>query len=118
MSDSKQWDRGQDILRKLTAGQPTHDDPTVNEIFPDFWKMQVEHLFGGVWSRPDLGLKERIMVNLAGLIFHKFNFGIANRMRWAVNNGISREEVLEIILHTANYTCWGSGVEATRAAKD
>lgn len=116
MTESKQWAKGQDMLRKLTADQSTHDDETLNEIFPDFWKMHVEHLFGEVWPRKNLGIRERIMVSLTCLIFQKVNSEISKCMRWALNNGISREEILEICMHVAHYRGWPTGVNAIHVA--
>jgi 4-carboxymuconolactone decarboxylase len=116
MTGSEQWKRGEDIHRKLAAGNAPHDDQVINEIFPDFLKMQVEHLFGGVWSRPGLGLKERIMVSLTCLIFHKLNPEMAECMRWGLNNGVSREEILEICMHVAHYAGWPTGVNAIHVA--
>jgi 4-carboxymuconolactone decarboxylase len=58
------------------------------------------------------------MIALAILIARRFGDEMKAHMRYALNVGLSREEILEIILHTANYTCWGAGVDATRTGKD
>ena len=118
MSTAEQLEKGRRMLQQLSAGHQDSSGGVVGEVSPDFWEMHLWHLFGEVWSRPGLALRERIMVNLTGLIFHKFNFGIANCMRWALNNGISQEEIVEIIIHVAHYGGWPCGVNAMSVAKD
>lgn len=118
MKPSNRRENGQRMLQQLAAGHADTDGSSIVPVFPDFWKMHLEHLFGEVWSRPKLALRERIMVNLTGLIFHKFHFGILNCMRWALNNGIKREEILELILHVTYYAGWPCGVNAIEVAKE
>jgi 4-carboxymuconolactone decarboxylase len=91
----------------------------IGKVCPDFLKVITEeHLFGEVWSRPGLDLRERCMITLAILIARRFGDETNAHMCDALNVGFSREEILEFILHTVNYTCWGAGVEAIRAGKD
>ncbi|MFC1909362.1 carboxymuconolactone decarboxylase family protein [Chloroflexota bacterium] len=93
--------------------------PTIlDDVFPDFGKMHRGHLFGEVWSRPGLPFRERIMVNLTCVFFHKYEFGIANTIRWALNNGISKEAIEEIVIHVAHYAGWPCGVNARRVAAE
>ena len=42
---------------------------------------------------------------------------MANCMRWALNNGISKEEILEVALHVAHYGGWPCGINAMEVAK-
>ena len=62
--------------------------------------------------------KIAMLFALAILVARRFGNELKAHMRYALNIGLSRDEILEIILHTANYTCWGAGVEATRAGKE
>jgi 4-carboxymuconolactone decarboxylase len=118
--DHSEWlERGRRMLQQLYNDPSTGGGRnTIEEVFPDFWEMMQGHLFGEIWTRPGLALRERLMVNLTGLIFHKFDFGMANCMRWALNNGITREEILEIIMHVAHYGGWPCGVNAIKVAHE
>ncbi|MFC1908634.1 carboxymuconolactone decarboxylase family protein [Chloroflexota bacterium] len=118
MSNSERWEQGWRVVQQLTAGQSDGKGGIAGQVFPDFWKMHMEHLYGEVYARPGLALRERIMVNLTGLVFQKFDFGIANCMRWALNNGVTREGILEIIMHVAHYGGWPCGVNAIHVAKE
>ncbi len=113
-------EKGRGVLRQL-YGSEDRDElfSLIGKVCPDFLKVITEeHLFGEVWSRPGLSLRDRCMIALAILIARRFGDEIKAHMRYALNVGLSREEILEIILHTANYTCWGAGVDATRTGKD
>jgi 4-carboxymuconolactone decarboxylase len=119
-SSSELRERGKNIIRQL-RGQDCKDDllRAIGEVCPDFLKViTTEHLFGEVWSRPGLELRDRCMIALAILVARRFGDELKEHMRYALNIGLSREEILEVILHTANYTCWGAGVEATKAGKE
>ena len=117
-NDSERWNKGWAMLRELSPGNPDPVDYITAEMFPDFWRMTVEHLFGEVWTRPALGLRERIMIRLTGLIFHKSNNEMADCMGWALSSGVTREEILEITMHVAHYAGWPCGVNAIHVAKD
>ena len=43
---------------------------------------------------------------------------IKAHVQYALNAGVTKEEILELFLHVANYTCWGAGYQAIRAARD
>lgn len=119
-SSSELRKRGQNIIQQLQGSEGKDDLLTaIGEVCPDFLKViTTEHLFGEVWSRPGLELRDRCMIALAILVARRFDKELKAHMQYALNIGLSREEILEVVLHTANYTCWGAGVEATKASKE
>jgi 4-carboxymuconolactone decarboxylase len=116
ISDSEKFKMGQRILQQLEGGKVTSD--FTEELFPDFWKITVGHVFGNIWSRPGLSLRDRIIISLTANIALKFNYGLERSMRWALNNDISREAVLEVIMHVAHFRGWPAGINAIRVAKE
>jgi alkylhydroperoxidase/carboxymuconolactone decarboxylase family protein YurZ len=116
MSDLKSQKNGKKIIQQLQAGQDRGDLLNqIGEIFPDFSTVITEdQLFGKVWSRITLSQRERILITLALLVASRCTNVLKAHIRYALNSGLSREEIQEVILHTANYTCWGAGVEAIR----
>ncbi|MFC1909432.1 carboxymuconolactone decarboxylase family protein [Chloroflexota bacterium] len=119
MSTSEQQERGQSVIRQLQGGTDKDElFSRIEEVFPDFLTVVTEEqVFGEIWSRPGLSLRERAMIVLGVLVALKFSDEVKAHMRFALNAGLSQEEILEVILQVAPYTCWGAGVEATRAAK-
>ncbi|MFC1909633.1 carboxymuconolactone decarboxylase family protein [Chloroflexota bacterium] len=118
MSDSERQERGQSIIQQLQGGTDKDEIfSLIEEVFPDFLKVVTEEqIFGDVWSRPGLALRERAMIVMAVLIAFRFTDELKAHMRYALNIGLSQEEILEVIMQVAPYTCWGCGVGATRLA--
>ena len=110
--------KGKHIIEKLHGGEAKDEFyRRIEEVCPDFMKVITEqHLFGEVWSRPGLELRDRCLVALAIFIAGRFGVELKAHIGYALNIGLSREEILEIILHTANYTCWDAGGDAIRAS--
>ncbi|MFC1909440.1 carboxymuconolactone decarboxylase family protein, partial [Chloroflexota bacterium] len=109
-------EKGRQVSEKLWGEGTRHKG--YSDVFPDFWDMHQAHLYGEVFSRPGLPLRERIMVNLTCLFFHEYDTGIKNTMLWALNNGISEDEIEEIVIHIAHYAGWPCGANARGVARE
>jgi 4-carboxymuconolactone decarboxylase len=109
MADKAKYKRGLEILDQLgwprTVGAPGMD--------PRFWDYTIEELFGGVWARPGLSLRDRQIVTLATLITLDADEGVKPHLRAARNLGITEEEIREIILQVLYYAGWPKGAHAT-----
>jgi len=96
------------------AGREVHV-PDVFEVrekvFPGFSEHTWNHLFGDIMSRPGLSMREHSIIILTTLTAVRFEPGLKGHMRWALNIGISREEILEIITSVAPHCGWPNGVE-------
>jgi 4-carboxymuconolactone decarboxylase len=80
-----------------------------NEPFQDFI---TRYAWGEVWARPGLDRKTRSFITLAALIALRAENEIAMHVRAALRNGLTPEEISEVILHTAIY----AGLPAANAA--
>lgn len=100
---------------KQTAGRDR-----LGEFAPKFASLNDDVLFGEIWSREDkLSIKNRCMITLAGLmgkgmIDSSFKSHLIN----AKNNGITKEEIVEIITHLAFYCGWPNAWAAFTMAKE
>lgn len=112
-------EKGQQVLNKLRAGrQPAPGTNTTEEMSPDFWNMTQGHLFGEVWSRPGLPLRDRSLITMVSLTTLGRMEELKLHMGYALNIGISREEILEMLMHVAHYAGWPAAVSALRTAKE
>lgn len=74
-------------------------------------ELAVNHLFAKVWSRPGLGLRERRLITLALLAAQ----GRTDQLRAHLHGArkgeepLSREEILETMVHVAHYAGWAAG---------
>ncbi len=75
-------------------------------------------MFGDVWHRPGLDRKTRSMITLAALTALTKPNQLKLHIQGALANGVSVEEIREIIMHTSIYAGIPTGVEAMAAAKE
>ena len=76
------------------------------------------YCFGETWSRPGLDRRTRSMITLAALTAMVRPNQLKVHIRGALKNGVTREEIREILLHTAVYAGIPAGVEAFAAAAE
>lgn len=76
-----------------------------------------EHAWGASWARPGLDFRTRSMLNLAMITAlnrpHEFEI----HLRGAIRNGVTRDEIKEILLHTAVYCGAPAALDSFRIAK-
>jgi 4-carboxymuconolactone decarboxylase len=95
---------GDDHVDRATASADAFDAP-----FQDFI---TKYAWGGVWSRPGLDRRTRSAITLAALVTLRAESELPLHIRGALRNGLSPEEIGEVLLHTAVY----AGVPAANAA--
>lgn len=74
-------------------------------------------LFGQVWTRPELSAKERSLVTVAALTTLGNTEQLSFHLGFAVQNGNTKEELIEAITHLAFYTGWPKAFAAMAVAK-
>ena len=74
-------------------------------------------LFGDVWERPQLSKRDRSLITCASLIAtgktEQMDFHIPN----AIKNGVTQEEIVEMITHLAFYVGWPNAMSSINRAK-
>ncbi|MGB5824986.1 MAG: carboxymuconolactone decarboxylase family protein [Pseudomonas mandelii] len=77
-----------------------------------------EVLFGALWQGPELSTRDRSIVTLSVMISRNQSAHMTSYLDLALDNGVSPDEISEIIAHLAFYTGWAnamSAVEVTRS---
>jgi len=77
-----------------------------------------DHGWGSTWQRSGIDLKTRSLVTIAMLAALKAPQELKGHIRGALNNGATKEEIREVLLHSAVYCGAPAAQEAFRAAKD
>jgi len=103
--------KGIDMLRQLLGDDRAIEIRTAwAKLSPDFAHFVTDFLAGEVWSRPHLNLKTRSLITVAGLTALGRPHGLSLNIEMALNNGATREEILETLLQMAPYAgfpaCW------------
>jgi len=101
-------------VRRAVLGDPYVDVATAAATaFSGPWQDYVTTAaWGQVWARPGLDRRSRSMLTLALLAALRCEAELAMHVRAAVGNGVTPDEIREVLLHTAVY----AGVPAANAA--
>lgn len=100
---------------KQTAGRDS-----LGEFAPEFAHLNDDVLFGEVWNREDkLSLRDRSLVTVTALMAQGLaDSSFRHHLENAKRNGITREEIAEILTHAAFYAGWPKAWAAFRMAKE
>ena len=118
-SDSRKdaRDRGLQIRREVLGDK--YVDAAMNNM-TDFnrplQELLNEHCWGGPWAREGLTRKERSMINLAMLTALGRTHEVETHVRGALNNGLTQQQIAEVLLQTAIYCGVPAAVDSFRAA--
>lgn len=77
-----------------------------------------EQVFGAIWARPGLPIKTRSMITMAALLALGRGPELKIHMRGALNLGIPKEEIKELIIHLSQYSGVPTAVEAMRVYRE
>ena len=84
---------------------------------PALDKYMQERLFGDVWKRPGLSVRDRSVVTIAALIARNQTLEMPSYMMLALDNGVKPAEISEVITHLAFYSGWANATGAAAVAK-
>ncbi|WP_438381396.1 carboxymuconolactone decarboxylase family protein [Asaia sp. BMEF1] len=87
------------------------------DMAPDLARYTDRILFDEVWARPGLTPRERCMVTITCLIALYRGNELGFHLRKALDTGVTREEIIEIITHLAFYSGWPTASSALAIAR-
>ena len=113
MDERQRYEQGMKVRREVLGD--AHVDKSLqnrNAFNEEFQDLITRYAWGEIWSRPGLPRQTRNLITLAMMV--ALNRGDEFRMhvRAALNNGVTREEIREVLLQTAIYC----GVPAANGA--
>ena len=112
--DKESREKGLKILKKMDLLQNS-----ATPISKDFMAHIVDALYGNIWSRDELiSLPERSLITVAVLVALNRENELKIHLRGALNLGVSKEKIEEIILHVAHYSGFPTGVSANQILND
>ncbi|WP_232300979.1 carboxymuconolactone decarboxylase family protein [Caldimonas taiwanensis] len=88
-----------------------------NDFHAELQQLVTALAWGTVWSRPGLDPKTRSMITVAMLVALGKRQELEGHVRGALNNGVTVEELKEILLHSALYCGFPAAIEGFRAAQ-
>ena len=115
MADKKSFKRGMQVLKKMGREKLMLNQKA---LYPQMYEMSVAHLFGDVWARPGLSLRDRQLVTLAANIALARPSGNYSHYLSAMQIGITKEEICEIMIQVGHYAGWPAMSHAVRQFTD
>jgi 4-carboxymuconolactone decarboxylase len=105
-------ERGLEIYRQMGWG----NNQDLKDLDEDLWNLTTDFVFGEVWSRPGLTLREREIAVLSALIALGTE-GMDLHLRYAHKLGISNDEIRELIFQVMYYVGQPRGLFAMKRLK-
>jgi 4-carboxymuconolactone decarboxylase len=90
----------------------------VRAVAPKLSQISDDVLFGDVWERPQLSKRDRSLITCAVLTALYRTEQLPGHVTRALANGVTREELGEMITHVAFYAGWPCSVTAARVANE
>jgi len=117
--DKKMHDKGLEV-RKAVLGEAYVNNAlkTVDDFNRPFQEMLNEYCWGTVWGREELPGKSRSMLNIAMIAILNRQHEFRAHLKGALTNGVSRDEIREILMQVAIYGGMPAAVDSFRIARE
>ena len=90
----------------------------LRETAPKLVELTEQVAYADVWERPELSKRDRSLTTVAGLVSMNRERQLPGHLDRALDNGVTREELIEAITHMAFYSGWPTALTAAAIAKD
>ena len=101
------------MTKELTAAQQL-----IGDFAPKLVELTDNVLFGDIWERPALSKRDRSLITVAALIALNRPDQVRFHLDKALENGLKKEELIEVITHLAFYSGWPNAMTAILIAKE
>ena len=113
----KLFEEGMELRREVLGKEYVDGSlAKADDFMMAFQHITTEWCWGYAWTRPGLDKKTRSMLNLAMLTALKCPNEIKLHVRGALNNGLTVDEIKEVLLHATVYSGIPAGLDAFKAA--
>ncbi len=106
------------VMEQLWGGGSDRELMPAEKLAPEFFELASTFCFGGFWARSGLDIRSRSLCTVAQLAALGRTNELKIHLRGALNLGISREELIEVLMQTSQYAGIPAAVQALNAAAD
>jgi 4-carboxymuconolactone decarboxylase len=110
--------KGIEVTRKLWGERAGGQELPAQKLAPEFFMLVAQFCFGLFWARPNLAIRDRSLCTVAQLAALGRTEELKAHLHGALNLGIRREELIEVLMQTACYAGVPAAVNALNAAAD
>jgi len=118
MVNKADYEKGVKVRKKLSGKRFGKASSALAELAPDLEEMLNEVVFGRVWGRPGLELKIRSAITIASLMSLQRLPQLKTHIANGLNAGLTRKEIIEILIHVAFYAGVPTAVNAFQLARE
>ena len=97
---------------------PTSARDRVRSFVPKLIDLTEKVVYGDVWERPGLSKRDRSLITCAALVAMNRSEQLRGHVARAIDNGVTKDEIVEVITHMAFYSGWPTAMTAAGVAKE
>ena len=117
--DKEMFDKGLEIRRKVLGSEYVdHAISTADDFNRPLQELITQYCWGEIWGRPGLDHKTRSMLNLAMISALNRPHEVKAHVRGAINNGLTKDDIMEVLLQVAIYCGVPAAVDSFRIARE
>ena len=117
--DKKRYEEGLAVRKAVLGAEHVEKSlRAADEFTRPLQELVTEYCWGEIWTRPGLDRRTRSFLNLAMLTALNRPHEIKLHVRGALNNGLTKEELMELFLQSAIYCGIPAALDAMRVAKE
>jgi len=90
----------------------------LGDVAPKLADLTEHVLFGDIWERPGLSKRDRSVVTVTALVAMNRTEQLPFHLHRALQNGVTKDELVELITHLAFYSGWPTAMSAIRLTKE
>jgi 4-carboxymuconolactone decarboxylase len=102
----------------MAEAQQSAAQRLIGDFSPKLVSLTDDVVFGDIWAREELSPRDRSLITVAALIAGGNSEQLTGHLRRARDNGLSEEELKEVIIHLAFYSGWPRAMTAVRVARE
>ena len=106
--------KGETLLEDVFGSRLSVSAPA----FEDMVEITNDYLFGEIWSRPGLPLKDRSLVTVSVLCAQGHERQLRGHLEGALNLGHTPDALKEVMIHVAHYAGWPTGMNGLRVLQE
>ncbi len=103
---------------KAPDKKQTRAQQLFGDIAPKMAELTDDVLYGDIWERPELSKRDRSLATVSALVAMNRPAQLRSHIRLALRNGVTKDEIVETIVHLAFYCGWPNSVTAIQIAKE
>jgi 4-carboxymuconolactone decarboxylase len=119
VNDPTLFEKGLEIRREVLGSE--YVDASLagaDDFMMEFQRLVTEWCWGDTWGRPGLDRKTRSLLNLAMMTALHATNELKLHVRGALNNGVTTDEIAEVLVQATVYCGIPAGLEAFKAAHE